>query len=236
MPQLAPLNPESHSNLRVNAGINVSRLRGQQMVPLVVHEFAPAGCDLPVLFVKNADTGQFQAIGLLGLKPGENLMLMRDDWLGNYVPGVLSNDPFRLMTGEEDSANMVMGIDEASPLVSSTEGERLFDDAGELTPYLERRRDALVQYAEHTEMTRQFVSHLVELDLLQQQTLNLDVAGEPTILNGIYLVNEQRLQALPQDRIQELFRRGFLRAIYSHLMSLQQVQRLARLKAAGKAN
>ena len=94
MPQLAPLNPDAHKKLRISRGLNSERIRDQQMLPLVAHEFQSAGCDMPILFVKNAENGQFQVIGLVGLKQGQSLLLKGDEWLGSYMPGLLANDPF----------------------------------------------------------------------------------------------------------------------------------------------
>ena len=47
---------------------------------------------------------------------------------------------------------------------------------------------------------------------------------------GIYLVDEQKLRELADEVILELQKRGFLSAIYAHLMSQNQVRNLGRIK------
>ncbi len=50
-----------------------------------------------------------------------------------------------------------------------------------------------------------------------------------TVLD-IYLVSEQKLAKLANDEFISLRERGYLPAIYAHLGSLHQLQRLAALK------
>ncbi len=43
---------------------------------------------------------------------------------------------------------------------------------------------------------------------------------------GIYIVDEKKLNSLSDEQLLDLIKRGLMPAIYAHLMSLQQVQRL----------
>ncbi len=232
MSRPVPLTPEAHGKLRVRPGINTARLEGQQLLPVVVHEFHLAGSDTPILFVKNSETGQFETVALLGLSQQENLMIDGGRWQGNYVPGVIRSDPFRLISTSADDENVVLGIDPESPLLGE-EGEALFDDKGEITDFLKGRRDALVSYIEHGNITRAFTARLVELDLLAHRELTLDLDGKKSTVSGMYLVDEEKLNKLDDETLLELQKRGFLRAIYAHFMSLNRIHGLARLKIAG---
>jgi hypothetical protein len=225
-----PLTPTQHSQTRVRPGVDASRFEAQQVLPVVMHEIIQAGSECPIIFIKNPDKDQFQPVALLGLAKGENLMIKNQQWQGSYVPGILTNEPFRLMAVAPDSDEMAIGIDESSPLVGGVEGELLFDDKGEVTPYLERRRDAMNHYFEHGQLTHVFAAKLGELELLVAKELTVDVGGVKTSMGGIYLVDEEKLRKLSDESLLELQKRGFLGAIYAHLMSQNQVRNLGRIK------
>ncbi len=230
MSKIVPLNSSAHAKLRVKGLADLQASVGQQIVPLVVHEFPQAGNDSPVVFVKTAENDQFQAVQLLGLAEGENLMVDGDRWNGGYIPFVLRGAPFRLLKTSPEADQVTVGIDEESTLVSEEEGEALFNEDGSATDYLKQRTDDLQRFVQHGQVTQAFVARLVELELLVPQELNLELAGKKTNISGIYLVSEQKLRELDDETVLDLNKRGFLRAIHAHLMSLGQARRLARLK------
>lgn len=225
------LNPQQHANLRIRDTIDAQRFGTQQVVPVVVQEFGKAGGDCPVVFVKNATAGRFQPVQLVGLAQNENLMLLDEEWLGLYIPGALRLDPLRLAATGRDSGELAVAVDTDSPLVGETEGEALFDEQGQPTAFLSARQQALAEYYEHGQATEAFVARLEELDLLRPQELSIDLRNEQARVGGIYLVDEGRLHELGDEVLLELVRRGYLQAIHSHLMSVQQVRRLARLRS-----
>jgi hypothetical protein len=49
-------------------------------------------------------------------------------------------------------------------------------------------------------------------------------------INGCYVINEERLNALSMERFAELREKQYLPAIYAHLVSLAQIERLVMLK------
>jgi hypothetical protein len=49
-------------------------------------------------------------------------------------------------------------------------------------------------------------------------------------INGCYVINEERLNSLSVERFVELRDKRYLPAIYAHLVSLAQVERLLMLK------
>ncbi|KZX54958.1 multidrug transporter [Halioglobus sp. HI00S01] len=230
-----PLDPAIHSSTRVRPSPELSIAANQQVLPVVVHEFAQLSVEFPLVFLKHAETGQFQAVALLGLAEGENLMLQDGKWLGATLPGALQMSPFKLLMLDPNGERVTVGIDPESPMVSETEGEKLFDEAGELTEFMQNRRKGLEEYYQNGQVTRAFVSLLVEKDLLVSQTLNMDIDGEKIKVDGIYLVSEAKLRELSDEDILDLNRRGFLQAIHAHLISLRQANRLARIRVDRKS-
>ena len=229
-----PLDPAIHSGLRVRNVPDLSIAREQQVLPVTVHEFTQLAVDCPVVFIKHAETGQFQPVALMGLSQGENLMLQEGTWLGNYIPGPLRMSPFKLMMLDPKGDMLTVGIDAESSLTSDTEGELLFDDSGELSEFMQKKRKSMEEYFQQGQVTQAFVSLLVEKDLLISQTLSMDFDDEKVRVDGIYLVNEKKLRELDDESILDLNRRGFLQAIHAHLVSLRQATRLARIKVENR--
>ncbi|WP_020401449.1 SapC family protein [Kordiimonas gwangyangensis] len=230
--RIMPLHPDQHSKLKVREGGEFALLDKEHIVPLVVHEFIPAATDMPIVFVKNSDTGEFQAVAMLGVKPGENLYIEDGKWLGMYVPGLLTQAPFRLVPNAHNQEQLMLAINEESPLVSEDEGEALFNEKGELTEFLERRKRGIEAYFEHTQITQAFVKLLAELDLLAERSLNIDMDDQKINLTGIYFIDEKKLGELSDEKFLDLKKRGFLPVIYAHLMSLNQMRRLGRYRSS----
>ena len=230
MPIIA-LNYQEHAALRVRSPATSPYLATSHMLPVVVHECAHAGTDSPVVFVKNAETGQFQLVALYGLSPDENLFVSDGDWRALYLPAVIRNNPFKLIADSEDPQRMLIGLDTDSELVQETEGEALFDEDGNETDFLVARKNALRDYYEHDRITRSFIALLSEFELLAARELKVNVDGQRIAIDGLYMVDEAKLDGLAEEKFGELRKRGFLAVIYAHLASLNQVRRLASLRA-----
>jgi hypothetical protein len=231
MPIVA-LDSKEHKNLKVRRPSTYEDLAKIHMLPLVVHECTHAASDYPVVFVKNEETNQFQLVALFGLSPGENLFVSDGKWNALYLPAVIQNNPFRLIPDEEKPDQIDFGLDTDSDLVQETEGEALFDDDGNETDYLQERKESLYKYLEHDRITRAFVSLLSELKLLRGRDLTVNVNGKTINIAGIYTVDEAKLNELPDEKFDDLRKRGFLPVIYAHVFSLNQVRRLAKYRAA----
>jgi len=94
------------------------------------------------------------------------------------------------------------------------------------------RLEALVSFIEFSQVTEAFTKYLADKELLVAQTLTVEIKGEKKDINGIYLVDEKKLNSLGDEEFLDLRKRGYLAPIYSFLTSTHQVARLARLKAA----
>lgn len=226
------LSYENHNQIKINHSNDLQHAKDQQVVPLIVHEFSRASAEMPIVFVKNSETGEFQAVALLGLSQNENLFYSEDKWLSSYLPALMTHHPFALMPSQNDENQLQMVIKEDSHLVSKTEGNALFDDEGNETEYLEKRKNSLGRYFENSQITKAFTKQLSDKSLLSQQNLSLELNGEKIAINGVYLVDEEALKSLSDEDFLELRKKGFLAPIYNHLGSLHQLSRLAKLRSA----
>ncbi|TNE62334.1 MAG: multidrug transporter [Alphaproteobacteria bacterium] len=227
--QIAALHPEKHGHIKVVDGVDMSRVHDQQILPLVAHEFAAAACAMPVIFIKNSENGQFQAAGLLGFKPGENLYVQDGKWTGAYMPRILEQQPFGLVPSPHNPEQLMLAIDESNTRVQA-DGHALYE-GGKETEYLAKRRQSIIDYFEQSRVTSAFAQLLSDLDVLSARTLSVDVGGDKVNLNGLYFIDEAKVNALPDDKYLDLRKRGFIGVIYAHLVSLNQVRHLVQLKA-----
>lgn len=232
---IKPLHNVEHKDFKIKNGFNADLVKDQHLVPVVAHEFARVANEYPIVFVKNNETGEFQPVAMLGLEPGENLIVKDGKWQGAYLPHALTRSPLVLSKNPENEEQLFVGINESSDLVNKEEGNALFDEKGEETDYLKRRKEGLVSYVEFSQITAAFTKFLADKELLIPQTLTLEIKGEKRDINGIYLIDEKKMNELSDEDFLDIRKRGFLPPIYSFLTSMPQVNRLARLKAEAEA-
>ncbi|GAA4872881.1 SapC family protein [Ferrimonas pelagia] len=231
---IAPLQASKHANTRIKADPGFQHVKDQHIAPVVAHEFVQAATEYPIVFVKNGENEQFQAVVMLGLKPEENLFC-GDKWQGIYIPAAIGHYPLMLVPDAKNEGQMIVAVKEDSELLSETEGNQLYTEQGEPTEYFEMRKQKLGQYVEASQFTHHFVAHLAELGLLHTQTLTVRFNEQSVNLNGVYMVDEKKLNELDDDKFADLRKRGLLGPIYAHLTSLQQINRLAHMKAQKQA-
>ena len=237
MSSMKPVNRQTHQHLCVKNDIDFSLAKDQHLIPVFFSEFVAASAEFPVVFVKDQETGQIKSVVMTGLKPYENLRVAGGNgaplsWNADYVPFILRVAPFAAVPTEEDSDNMMIFIDESSPLISD-DGEALFSDAGEQSEYLNQRAQYAVQALEHRKLNDSFTEKLVGLNLLKSNNLDIRLPGQESYnLSGLYIIDEERLNALPTEDFLSLRDANYLPAIYAAQASSNLVSKLLRLRMA----
>lgn len=226
MNAIVPLQKEIHAKLTIDDR-NMAHVKDQNIVPIVFHEFVQVSQEYPIVFVKSAMTGQFQAVCVLGIKSHSNLFVQDQKWLGNYIPLSIRNAPLCLIPESEGSDRLLIGVNETSARIGFEAGEKLFSETGEETEYLLARKKSLTDYFEKEQVSSMLTELLVAKGLLSPQTLNLNAKGESVNLGGIYIVDEDKLNALSNEDFLDLRQRGVLPSIYAHLISGQRWAQLA---------
>ncbi|MFC6440079.1 SapC family protein [Bowmanella sp. JS7-9] len=234
--KIVPLNKNTHAKLKIKSTANFSHVAQQHLIPVVVQEFIPVSSSFPIIFVKeSAESENFVPVALMGLTKGENLYVNSERYDEIYVPAALRNYPLSI-AGDEEKGQFFVCIDESSELVNEDEGTALFNDDGSETEYLQKRRDFTGKFIENMQTTKSFMKFLQDNELLVSNDLTVKIdSGETFNLNGIFRVDEEKLAGLDEAKFEDMRKRGALPAIYAHLNSLQQVQRVAKRKAAATA-
>jgi hypothetical protein len=92
---------------------------------------------------------------------------------------------------------------------------------------------AFQDLANGLEITRSFITALLQLKLIEPVTLEAEFDdGTTRECAGLYTVNQDALTALPDNVVVDLFRLGYLRLVHLMIASLKQFQVLARKKNA----
>lgn len=225
-----PLDREAHRNARLKWLVNGYRYAAScNAYPLAAIEFANACHDYPIVFMLDAkDCGVPTC--MVGLHHEENLFVSPDgSWQGAYIPAFVRRYPFALHTDAETGDATVL-IDEGYAGFGAPDGELLFTGNGDATPMLAEVLEFLESFKADTLDTNAFVTRLRKLDLLVPQKVDVKTLADRSItVDGFYVVDEQRLTALDDAKLLALARNGDLGRIYAHLLSLNNVHKLATL-------
>lgn len=228
-----------HRAMRLKPGIRYDRTAGMNALFITAAEFTHVCREYPIAFVEagKGPDGQRDVapVALLGLRQGENLMLRPDGgWAARYTPALLRGYPLGLARVGND--RYAVCIDAKSAALSSDEGERLFDDAGEATPFLEEQRRFVEEIEREAERTRLVCRRLLELDLLDSMRFDATLPdGQKITVDGILAINEEKLAALPDATVVELHRNRVLALIHAQQVSLGLMRALVERRIAQRA-
>jgi len=219
------LNNVEHHNLKVITDRGARYGDDVNFVLTFPLEFRQIQSCYPIFFRKDAATGKFSPIALFGFQPGENLYLTEDGWDAHYVPLMIRRHPFIIgfqqVSGEGDTKNAVVSIDLNSPRVNENEGEPLFLEHGGVSEYLSSMTEMLETIRLANEMNEGFVEMLLELDLLEAVTMQIELEdGSKNELLGYYTINEEKLQKLDGEALGRLHSKYYLESIHMILASL----------------
>jgi len=228
--KLVPVNKEQHAAKKIKQIEGFAFASQFHIASLMTHEFVRAAAIYPVVFIEDKEQDEFRPVALMGLDSGENLFVDESGkWQASYIPAIIRRYPFALARTDQEGQFTVC-IDEGSALVSEEEGRPLFNESGEPTEVLENVKRYLGELQQMDQVTRAFCKYLSENNMLTP--LNMRVRDNDRIKNiaGCYVINEERLNNLSDERFVEMRNRRYLPAIYAHLVSLAQIERLVTLK------
>ncbi|MES3025588.1 MAG: SapC family protein [Pseudomonadota bacterium] len=223
------LNRERHRTLKLdNKSGDFSFAGRTNSILLAVTELAEAAKDYPIVFA-GKEGGPFTLAALVGLRDNENLFVGADGaWQeGVYLPAFVRRYPFVLAEAESDGADLTVCIDESYAGFNEERGDPLFGADGAETPLLEGAVKFMTLFHEEMQQTRLFAQTLADAGLLEMKSIEVNRGDQKQVLEGIFVVDQQKLAALDDAQVLALFRSGALVAVHAHLMSLSHVERLA---------
>lgn len=202
-------------------------------VPLMAVEFPQAAADYAIVFA-GVDQEYLPAV-ILGVRGDENLFIDRNGaWAASYVPAFVRRYPFVF---SQSGDRFVLCVDEAfRGFNQEGRGQRLFDEAGKPSEYVDRILKFLQEYQAQFLRTQYFCSRLRQLDLLEPMQAQVTTdAGRKLSLSGFMAINRTKLKELSAETLAELVKTDELELIYLHLHSLRNIDRLRERLAQAEA-
>ncbi len=235
-----PLDPATHRHRRIVPLDDYSIAREMHAVFVTATEFPQAALDFPIVFVETgrhdpAGRPMMSPVALLGLSQGENLHVDGARWDARYIPAYIRRYPFSTAAMPGASGINVL-VDEDWSGFSDQAGEPLFEADDSPAPALKRAMDFLERFELEAERTRSFCERVVMLGLLKEMKADATLPnGETLSVDGFHTIDEDKLRALPEATVLELWRNGLLMLMQVHLMSIVNIRHLLNRKAARQA-
>jgi hypothetical protein len=230
------LNNIAHKDLRVITRPGAEFGDNVGTVLTVPTEYADMQREYPIFFRKDAQTGEYQSIALLGFEKSENLFLDDGRWNATYVPGVIARGPFLIGFQEQQiegelRKEPVIHIDLDHPRVSYTEGQPVFLEQGGNSPYLNHIAAVLRGIRDGLEISKAMFAAFAAMDLIEPVKVEIKVANDEAYsLVGLHTINHQKLTALDGASLEKLNRAGFLQGAFLVMASMTNVKRLIAIK------
>ena len=225
--RVTPVSSQQHRNWCVEGGDNYEFARNVNSIPLVAVEIPHAAREYTIVFAGAEDA--VVPLVILGIKDQENLYITEEGgWTADYIPAFVRRYPF-VFSQTADGTKFTLCVDESwEGCNQEGRGQRLFDEQGERTPFLEKLLSFHSDYQRNAQLTKDYCIKLKELDLLDAKEANFTLAsGEKTKLRGFMAVNREKLNALPAETLAELAKTGALELTYAHLMSMNNLSLVA---------
>ena len=223
---------ETHRNYRWAAELNAMFVNAA--------EFGRAALDYPLVFVRAPGAVEPLPAAVLSLEARRNLFVDAEGrWRASaYVPAYARRHPFCIvqLPGEktgDPARNLVCVEDDA--LVAGA--KPLLDANGEPTAEWAPLLKMMEAMEAARTQTAAFGQRLDVLGLLTPfDALALPNSAKPLRLQGMLRVDEAKLAKLDPRELKNLLSRGELRAIYAHLLSLENFAKLLDLSQAARGN
>lgn len=230
--KVVPVNKDIHALKKIREISSFEFAWQLHIAYVTMQEFTRCAPIYPIVFLEDKALDEFRPVVMLGLNVGRNLFVdSAGRWQASYVPAIVRRYPFALTPSGTDG-QFVVCLDEASDLVSDTEGAALFDASGAPTQVIENVKRYLSELQQMEVSTHDFCTFLAKHNMFTPLNLRVHNSGNVKSISGCYVINEERLNNLSDELFLAIKNKHFLAAIYAHLISLAQTERLVKLQEA----
>lgn len=227
MKELVEVKSNNHSGLKVNLNSAIEFANKLHIMNLRVDEIGKAVSSFPVFFTRDNVNGHWRLSVLTSFEANTNVYIENNQWTAIYQPSVMQTYPFYLMRSSTNNKNYTIGIDESNPIFSKTNGNALFDEDKNATPYLHQKTKLLEAELKSDMQSYEFIQCIETLNLIKSIDVQVTYEeGTTQTLKGLSTIDEDRLQDLSADQLFELNKKGYLSAIHATLVSIYQLNTL----------
>ncbi|GAB4256075.1 MAG: hypothetical protein Kow0065_04600 [Methylomicrobium sp.] len=227
MPNIQPITLERYNDKRWLRSTSYAFAATETVAPLVAQELIKAMMNMPLGFIKS-ETG-FIPVAIQGMTSNKNLFVSAEGhWLGGYIPAVYRGYPFHLIRVED--GRQVLCFNEDSGLLTDTAtGELFFSEDNTPSKAVTDVMNFLSQVEANRIQTARVCELLEKLDLFQPWHIKVKSEEGEKILQGIYRIDEEKLNRLALEEFDQIRQIGALPVIYSQLLSMQNLAKLVEL-------
>ena len=233
MKDFQPLSFEQHKTLGYVEKYGSEYGHQVGAVMILPNEFAKVQRELPIIFRKDAETGRFFPVALLGFEEHENLFLNESStWSSRYIPLAVRQGPFLIgLQQQEAEQRLAIYADLNDSRIQQNAAPALFNADGNASATLNEIRNILSARHKASELLESMIEAFLKHDLLERVRLEIVLANEATIkFDAGYTVHIEKLMALENDAVVELHKSGFLSLAYNVADSVNNIQRLIDIK------
>ncbi|MGQ5524379.1 SapC family protein [Chitinimonas sp. PSY-7] len=216
---------KKHADLKLSLAENFAFAAKVHAVPLVGGEFANAMREYPIVFAQTGEN-EYAATAMLGLKTEQNLFVdAAGVWPAQYIPFFVRRFPF--VTVEVENNDAVLCVEESALAGVRRDADANAFENGEATEPMKQFAQLMFQSRDDAKRTTEFINELSKLGLLHQVSASTELPnGEKVSMDGMWVVDEEKLRALPADTVATWVKDGRMALVYAHLFSLVNLQSL----------
>ena len=211
-----PLSAQYHEKVKIRPENDFSFAAESNAIPLSVPEFMLAARSYPIIFIGD-DLVPSIAVGL---RSKDNLFVdVKGQWeMGHYIPAYARRFPF-IALGADNEDQFRLGIEDDAR--STKEGSRTLFENGKESDAVKEAINLCEQFHGAFRFSIDFTTELRGAEIAEPRNLEVDLPGGEKINVGTFIaVNEEKFKAMPDDKVLQWHKKGWLHAIYFHLQSL----------------
>ena len=227
-----PLSKDKHKGYGVKQVEKpFSFMTKQHFMPMTAAEFTAAAASYPVVFAGD----QRNPIAIMGIRTDENLFV--NDGLFNgdfYLPAFARRYPF-VLAGDKTTDRFVVCIDDDAECVTNKKPASTFFDGDDTSQFTKDAFQFLQNFERDRQTTAAMVERFKELDLFEPKDMHFqgqNADGSPAERQKIaayFAVSTEKLAGLDEKTLSEFVTKGYMGAIYAHIVSLSNWQRLVNM-------
>ena len=219
---VVPVSSQRHRDLSIER-VDFGFAAKVNSVPLTAIEMPLAAREYTIVFAGTDEA--VTPVVVLGVSDAQNLYLDENKaWKADYLPAFVRRYPF-VFAQTQDATQFTLCIDENwSGCNRNGRGQRLFDDQGGQTPYLQNMLKFLGDYQTQFVRTQAYCKKLKELNLLEPMQAQIVMpGGEKRALGGFLGATRARIKSLSAEKLAELAKTDELELTYLQMASLNNL-------------
>ncbi len=228
MPNYQKLNNIDHASLRVITDRGARFGDDVMFCMTFPFEMRSLQAIYPIMLYREPGGEALYPVAVFGFEQGENLFLEGDRWDAPRLPLMIQRQPFLIgFQGTGTGRERVVSIDRNHPRISETEGIPLFLEHGGNSDFLEDMANKLEAIHQGQQQNQSFVQLVLKYELVESVTLEITLKdGSRNQLQGMYMLDDEKLQTLGAEALDDLNRHGALLPAYMMVASQSQLARL----------